>query len=251
MNTKKAIVREPGKSYTNCVTSHPLGHTVDFSIAKEQHKRYCSTLSELGLELIKLAPKDHLPDSCFVEDNAVVHGTKALITRMAIESRRGEDEDVEELLQEHFSVKRATDPATIEGGDVVHLPDKLVCGITQRTNQQGVEQLRSWMDITVSSITNLDIVHLKSYIKYLGKETVITTADYKNHPLLKNLKLVIIPKEEYYSINCLPVADTVIMSDKYSFAKKAVLDAGFDVVSLNMSEFEKCQASLTCLSILF
>ena len=251
MIAKKAIVREPSKSYTNCVTSHPLGHTVNLSLAKEQHKRYCRTLNELGLELLKLAPKDDFPDSCFVEDNAVVHGTKALVTRMALETRRGEDKDVEELLQEYFSVRRAKAPGTIEGGDVVHLPDKLVCGITQRTNQQGVEQLRSWMDIPVLSITNPDIVHLKSYIKYLGKETVITTADYENHPLLENLKLVIIPKEEYYSINCLPVADTVIMSDKFAYAQEAVLDAGFEVISLNMSEFEKCQASLTCLSILF
>ena len=62
---------------------------------------------------------------------------------------------------------------------------------------------------------------------------------------------MIIPKEEYYSINCLPVADTVIMSDKFSYAQEAVLEAGFEVISLDMSEFEKCQASLTCLSILF
>jgi dimethylargininase len=251
LNFKRAIVREPGNSYTKCITSHPLGYTVDLSTAKKQHVKYCDTLEELGLELIKLAPKDHLPDSCFVEDNAVVHGSKALITRMALEERRGEDGDVEEILKEYFSVKRATEPATIEGGDVVHLPDKLVCGITQRTNKEGVKQLRSWMDIAVSSITNLDIVHLKSYIKYLGKKTVITTVDYENHHLLEDLKIVVIPKEEYYSINCLPVSDTVIMSDKFAYAQKAVSEANFEVISLNMSEFEKCQASLTCLSILF
>lgn len=251
MNAKRAIVREPGKSYINCITSHPMGHTVNLSLAKEQHGRYCETLRELGLDLIKLPPKDLLPDSCFVEDNAIVHGKKALVTRMALESRRGEDEDVQKTLLNYFSVKRATAPAIIEGGDVVHLPDKLICGITQRTNQQGVNQLRSWLDIEISSITNSNIVHLKSYIKYLGKNTAITTTEYDNHPLLKNLELVIVPEEEYYSVNCLAVADSVIMSDKFSYAQKAVENAGFDVISLNMSEFEKCQASLTCLSILF
>lgn len=251
MNTTKAIVREPGKKYTNCITSHPLGHTVSLSLAKQQHKIYCETLKELGLELIKLPQIDHLPDSCFVEDNAVVHSSKALITRMAVESRRGEDIDVEETLKDFFSVKRATFPATIEGGDVIHLPNKLICGITQRTNQHGVDQLKSWLDVEVDSITNLDIVHLKSYIKYLGKNNVITTKQYENHPLLSNFELLIIPKEEYYSINCLPVGDTVIMSDKYSYAQGKVIDAGFEVISLNMSEFEKCQASLTCLSIIF
>ncbi|MCE7743366.1 MAG: hypothetical protein GOP50_13020 [Candidatus Heimdallarchaeota archaeon] len=251
MKANKALVREPSKSYTNCVTSHPLGHTVSLDLAKEQHKEYCKTLRELGLELIELPPKHDYPDACFVEDNAVVYRDRAFITRMGVESRRGEEDEVEAALKQHFKVAKAEEPATIEGGDVVHLPARLICGISQRTNKLGVDQMREWLDVQVDTIENPDIVHLKSYMKYLDNNILITSKEYETHPLIKNLELLIIPKEEYYSINCLSVNDTVIMSDKFQNAHQIVRKAGFEVISLNMSEFEKCQASLTCLSILF
>ena len=251
MKASKAIVRELSNSYTKCETSHPLGHTVSLKIALEQHKRYCEVLEGLGLEVLKLPPKHSHPDACFVEDTAVVCGKKAFITRMGIESRRGEEKEVEIVLQDYFSISRAIEPATIEGGDVVHTPDRLICGLSQRTNSLGVKQMRDWFGIQIDTIENPSMVHLKSYMKYLDKNILITSKEYENHPLLQNLELLVIPKEEYYSINCLAINDTVIMSDKYENAQNIVKEAGFSVVSLNMSEFEKCQASLTCLSILF
>lgn len=251
MAQKRAIVRKPSKDYTRCITSHPLGHTVSLDLALVQHNNYCKTLTNLGLEIIDIPPKEGYPDACFVEDNAVVHEHKGFITRMFPPSRRGEEDEVEMVLKEYLSIKRAISPATIEGGDVVHLPDKLICGITQRTNQTGVNQMRNWFDINIDTITNPDIVHLKSYMKYLGRKYLITTEEYQNHPLLKGLNLIIIPKDEYYSVNCLSINDTVIMSDKFSYAQRVVKEADFEVISLNMSEFEKCQASLTCLSIIF
>jgi len=251
MDAKKAIVREPGLSYKKCISSHPLHHSLDLELAKVQHKEYCKTLEDLGLELIRLTVKDKYPDSCFVEDNAIISENKAFVTRMAIESRRGEEDDVEGVLKKYFKTKKAKEPATIEGGDVVHLPKRLICGLTQRTNLEGVRQLKNWFDVQIDTIANPKIVHLKSYIKYLGNETAIVTEEYENHPLLDGLELLIVPKEEYYSVNCLAIKNTIVMSNKFSYASKIVKEAGFEVINLEMSEFEKCQASLTCLSILF
>ncbi len=248
---KTGIVREPSSTYKQCVSSHPLHHTVDLALAREQHAKYCKTIEDLGLELIKLPTKEDYPDSCFVEDTAVVSGKKAFITRMGEVSRRGEEDEVEQALKEFFSVKRAEAPATIEGGDVIHLPDKLICGITQRTNKLGTVQMEDWLEVKVDVIPNSNIVHLKSYMKYLGRNIMITTKQYENHPLLQELELLIVPKEEYYSVNCLAIDDTVIMSNKFSNSQELVRNAGFGVISMEMSEFEKCQASLTCLSILF
>ncbi|MCK5410102.1 MAG: hypothetical protein KAJ30_07540 [Candidatus Heimdallarchaeota archaeon] len=251
MKAKKAIVREPSISYTQCVSSHPLRHTVSLEKAKQQHINYCDVLSSLGLELIKLPPKKEYPDSCFVEDTAVVFGNRAFITRMGVQSRRGEDKEVEKVLKEYFTTKRATKPATIEGGDVLHLPDRLICGITQRTNELGTIQMEDWLQVKVATITNPNIVHLKSYMKYLGKNTMLMNEEYDNHPLLQRLNLLIIPKKESYSVNCLSINNTVIMSNNFKYAQNVVTEAGFEVISLEMSEFEKCQGALTCLSILF
>ena len=251
MVPRRALVREPGNSYPGCISSHPLRHTVDVSRARAQHALYCEALSELGLEVIRVPRDDLHPDSCFVEDNAVVHDGRALICRMARESRRGEEEGVEAVLREYMPVKRAAAPATVEGGDVIHLPDRLISGLTQRTNLEGVAQMREWLRVPVDTIEDPDIVHIKSYVTYLGRGTMIATRTYADHPVLEGFCVLVAPEGEEYASDTLAVSDTVVMPAGLPGAHEMVREAGFDVVPLDVSEFEKCEGAVTCLSILF
>lgn len=251
MEPKRALVREPGNSYTQCISSHPQRKSIDLPRAREQHALYCRTLSDLGLELLRL-PRDHLrPDSCFTEDNAVVRGGRALICRMAKESRRGEESGVEEILGGILRIKRAQSPATVEGGDVVHLASGLVSGLTQRTNPLGVDQMRAWLDTEVQTIEDPNIVHLKSYVNSLGKERLISTRRYANHPALEGMEIVVVRDDDWYSTNNITIGDVVIMPAGFPRTEALVKDLGFEVIPLDMSEFPKCEGALTCLSILF
>ncbi len=251
MVPKRALVREPGDSYPGCISSHPLRHTVDVSRARAQHTLYCEALSDLGLEVIHVPRDDLHPDSCFIEDNAVVHGGKALICRMARDSRRGEEEGVEGVLREYKSVKRAEVPATVEGGDVIHLPDHLISGVTQRTNLEGVIQMREWLGVPVDTIEDPNIVHIKSYVTYLGRGTMIATKKYVNHPALERFRVLLTPEREEYAADTLAVGDAVIMPAGLTRTHEMVREAGFNVIPLDVSEFEKCEGAVTCLSILF
>jgi len=247
---RRALVREPGDRYPGCISSHPLLHTVDVRRARAQHARYCEVLSDLGLEVIRVPRDDLRPDSCFVEDNAVVHGNKALVCRMAKESRRGEEAGVEAVLREHMPVKRAVPPATMEGGDVVHLPDRLISGLSQRTNTAGVAQMKDWLGVPVDTIADPGIVHLKSYVTYLGRRMMISTRKYANHPALRGYRVLVAPEGEEYAADTLAVGDAVIMPAGLLRAHEMVREAGFDVIPLDVSEFEKCEGAVTCLSIL-
>ena len=251
MKPKRALVRELGDSYAGCISSHPLHHTLDLSLAREQHSRYCETLSELGLEVIRVPRDDDLPDACFVEDNAVVYGGRALICRMAKESRRGEPSAVAEVLEEYVKIKWASAPATIEGGDVVHLPGRLVCGITQRTNHEGAIQMGDWLGVPVDTIEDPGIMHLKSYVTSLGQGRVVATSEYADHPVLEGLEVLVVPEGEEYAADTLTVGDTVLMPAGYPGAHAMVREAGYEVIPMNVSEIEKCDGALTCLSILF
>jgi dimethylargininase len=251
MMAKRALVREPGAKYRGCISSHPLRHTVDVAVAREQHAKYCKVLMELGLDIIAIPRDDEHPDSCFVEDNAVIQGGKALICRMAKESRRGEEEGVEAALKQYMPVKRAIAPATVEGGDVIHLTDRLISGVTERTNPEGVAQMSAWLGVRVDTIVDPNIVHLKSYVTYLGRNTMIATRAYASHPALKGFKVLIVPDEESYAANTLSIGDVVLMPSGRPGAHAMVREAGFEVVSLDVSEFEKCEGALTCLSLLF
>lgn len=251
MSPTKAITRALGKTYVQCVSCHPKRNTIDISLAREQHARYCRTLSDLGLEVITLSPDEEHPDGCFVEDTVVVRGRKALICRVGAESRRGEEVAVEELLRRYLDVKRAEAPATVEGGDVVHLEDRLVSGVSQRTNAEGVRQMSEWLEVPVGTIVDGSIMHLKSYVTYLGRNTIIINRRYASHPALAGLETIIVPEGEEYAADTLTIDDTVMMPASCQVAKDLVRRAGFSVIALDMSEIEKCDGAMTCLSVLF
>jgi len=251
MEPKYALVRTPGDRYRSCLSTHPLHSTVSLELAREQHARYCETLSELGLEVIQVPRDDLHPDSCFVEDNAVVHGGRALICRMAKETRRGEQPGVAARLEEFMPVRWAEEPATIEGGDVVHLEDRVICGITERTNPDGVAQMGEWLGVPVSTIFDPGIMHLKSYVTYLGRGIAIATEKYSRHPALEGLHIIIPPDGEEYAADTLTIGDAVLMAEGHTEAHELVRDAGFEVIPMDVSEIEKCDGALTCLSIIF
>jgi dimethylargininase len=250
MEYKTALVREPGNNYTGCLSSHPLHHTVSLIKAREQHKKYRDILTELGLDVIIVPRDDDHPDSCFIEDNAIVYNEKALICRMAKESRRGEQLGVAKTLDEIMTIKWASEPATIEGGDVVHTEKKLISGITDRTNLEGIKQMKEWLNIKVDTIFDPSIMHLKSYVTYLGQGIMIATEKYSAHPALEGFKILIPPRQEEYAADTLTIGDTVIMVENHPQTQLMIREEGFEIISMNVSEFEKCDGALTCLSIL-
>ena len=251
MRFERAILREVPDTYNKCISSHPLHSSLRIEKAREQHKNYEKLLNELGLETIVLEKKNEYPDSCFVEDTAIVHEDTALITRLAKKSRQGEEESVEQVLKDFKKTIRIQPPGTIEGGDVIHLGKQFIIGNTSRTNMDGINQVKEFFGKPVEVIKDLSIVHLKSYVTYLGEGVFVSTEKYSEHPVLQNYDVIVVPKGEEYGANTLAVNDVIIMSEGHEKLLKMVTEHGFDVFTLNMSEFEKCEGALTCLSVRF
>ncbi len=154
-------------------------------------------------------------------------------------------------LEKHLNVSRCQPPVTIEGGDVIHLQDELLIGVTQRTTTEGAEQASEWFQVPVKTIIDTEIVHLKSHVTYLDKGIVICTGRYVDHPVLAQFDKLVVGEKEAYAANTLAIRDVVLMTKGYPASAQLVRDVGFDVITLNMSEFEKCEGALTCLSLLF
>lgn len=243
-------MREPSESFPSCVSDHPNRSQISLARAQAQHENYVTVLEEFGLEVIKLGPDPRFPDGCFVEDTAVVHNNKALITRLGPQTRRGEENAIEQILSEYFKLSRVTEPGILEGGDVIHLPSRLICGLTSRTNSEGVKQLGKLTNTTVETVENPDILHLKSFATVVG-DLVVTIDQYKDEHAFKGLEIATLPWKERYGTNTLSLGDLVLVSDGFPSVHKLLSERGYVVVPLVMSEFEKCQGALTCLSILF
>lgn len=245
-----AVVRPPSGAFRHCVSSHPQRNQVNIEKARAQHREYCEVLRDLGLELIVLDPEESLPDACFVEDTAIVRGDRAFIGRMAVAQRRGEESGVSRLLSDYTRVGTAQAPATIEGGDVIHLPDYFLVGIGQRTNREGVRQLSEFLRVRTETLEDPRIFHLKSDVTYLGSDTVLTTTRFAEHEALQDFRRLLVPKGEEYAANTLTVAGRILMSSRHKKTIDLVRGAGFRPLPIDLSEFEKCDGAITCLSIL-
>ena len=247
----KAIVRRSGKSFANGITTSNLGRP-DFSKALEQHAAYCDALIRCGVELTVLDADERYPDGCFVEDTAVVNSRVKVISRPGAATRRGEEEAITRVLAGSGPVESITAPGTLEGGDVLRAENHYFIGISERTNAEGAGQLAAILTthgFTTSLIRVEAGLHLKSDIAYLGDGNFISTPVFSHvaHPA----NTIIPDPDEYYSANCLRVNDHLLIAKGFPKAKMKILELGYNIIELDMSEFRKMDGGLTCLSLLF
>ncbi len=247
----KAIVRRPGSNFARGITTSDLGQP-DFNKALEQHAAYCDALIRCGVELTVLEADERYPDGCFVEDTAVVNSKVAVISRPGAASRMGEEEEIARVLAGFGITESITPPGTLEGGDVLRAENHYFIGLSARTNTEGASQLSAILSKHgfTSSVIRVEAgLHLKSDIAYLGKGNFISTPVFSKvaHPA----NTIVLDQDEYYSANCLRVNDYLLIPKGFPKSKIKILELGYNIVELEMSEFRKMDGGLTCLSLLF
>lgn len=249
---KYALVRPVPNSYDKCIRTNTEG--IDVELAKKQHMGYCKALENLGLKLLWARGDDTLPDSCFVEDTAVVFGEKAVVCNMKMESRRGEVVEIEKMLEKMKKVYCIEPPATIDGGDVLKIGKEVFVGLTARTNIYAVEQLRKILEndgFNIIPVKVDGVTHFKSVCTYLGNGYVVLAEGYFNADVFKGYNRLVVPPSEQYASNCLAVNGVVLMAKGYPKTRRLIEREGFTIQELEMSEFRKGEGALTCLSILW
>lgn len=247
---RSALVRPVPDSYMRCVRTGD--EEIDVRLARAQHESYCKALQDRGLKLIWAERDDSLPDSCFIEDTAVVFGETAVICNLSVESRAREVVGVAEVLRELKRTVCISKPGTIDGGDVLKTEDKVFVGLTARTNHEAIDQLVKILkdsSLEVVPVKVWNVLHLKSACTYLGNDCVILSEGNFDARILSGLNRLVVPKGEEYAADCLAVNGTVIVAQGYPMTKRLIENEGFPVVELEVSEFRKWDGALTCLSI--
>ncbi len=254
MNTPTAthaIVRPVPDSYEHCVRTGK--EKIDVALAKTQHRQYCEALQRLGLKLIWVKSDNSLPDSCFVEDAAVILGEKAVVCNIKVKSRAKEVVEVARVLESLKTVCYIKPPATIDGGDVLKIENRVFVGLTRRTNMHAVHQLKDIVcedGFEVVSVKVRNVLHLKSACTYLGENHVLLAEGCFDTNVLKGYSRVVVPRGEKYAADCLAVNGAVLIAKGNPKTKMLIEREGFAVKELDMSEFRKGDGALTCLSIL-
>jgi dimethylargininase len=253
----RAILRNPGESYAQGITSAGLG-SPDLSLARRQHTAYAQALIDCGLDLTVLAADEAHPDGCFVEDTAILTARGAIVTRPGADSRRGETHSVEPSVRGFYdNVLAITAPGTVDGGDICQCEDHFFIGISARTNEAGATQLADLLrDLGyTSSFINIrastTLLHLKTGISYLGNGRLVVGGDLPVGTDLRGLEPVTVAATEAYAANCVRINDRVLVAEGFPEFTDRLARLGYDPLPLAMSEFRKMDGGLSCLSLRF
>jgi dimethylargininase len=257
MNVRHAIVRPPPPGYAGGLTSAAEGPP-DVDLALAQHGAYCRALSACGLQVIGLPADDRHPDSCFVEDTAIVTARGAVLTRPGAPSRRGEVAAIEPALRERIQdLARIEAPGTVDGGDVCEADGHFLIGISARTNEPGATQLGRILEGWGFRTTLVDLrgrpglLHLKSGLSYLGDGRVVISRELAGCAALEAYDAIEVVPAEAYAANCVAINGQVLVPAGYPRLAAMLAARGCDVLPLEMSEFRKMDGGLSCLSLRF
>lgn len=254
---KHAIVCPPSANYAQGITTSDLGDPI-LEIALEQHTAYCAALEKCGLTLIKLEPNPLFPDSTFVEDTAVLTPKSAILANPGATSRRDEVSNIAQSLTQFYTTLHTIDPpGTLDGGDICQIDDHFFIGISERTNEEGARQLAILLDQDGFSSSFVDIrgyeglLHLKSGLAYLGSNRLVLARGLEDLISISGYEIIHIDRDESYAANCVRVNAYVLMAAGYPKFAKELSKLGYQTLLLEMSEFQKMDGGLSCLSLRF
>jgi dimethylargininase len=254
---KNAIVRIPGSNFAQGLTTVLMG-VPRFDGVLQQHARYCEALRECGLTITTLDADVDYPDSTFVEDTAVLTARSAILTRPGARSRRGEVAAMRQTISSFFpSTLEIEAPGTLDGGDICEAENHFFLGLSHRTNEVGVRQLaghlaRQGYSSSVIDVRGMSsILHLKSGISYIGNNTLVVIEEMAGNPLFQSYERVRVAVEESYAANCVRVNERVLVAAGYPQLTAELASRGFRPLALEMSEFQKMDGGLSCLSLRF
>ena len=254
---KHVIVRPPSRSFAQGLTSADMGKP-DLDLALDQHSAYCAALEQCGITLTIMEPDHRFPDSTFVEDTAVLTSRSAIITHPGAASRRGEVSSVGQSLNQFYSsLHTIQPPGTLEGGDICQADDHFFIGISERTNEEGAQQLAGLLEQDGYSASFVDIrgfeglLHLKSDIAYLGDRRLVLTRGVEDLATFEGYEIVYVDTDENYAANCVLVNDYVLVAAGYPKFATKLSSLGYQTLPLEVSEFQKMDGGLSCLSLRF
>jgi dimethylargininase len=248
-----AFVRPPGNSYVKCVSSNPERNSIDVTLARQCHREYVSILKDAGVEVIELQPLEAHPDSVFMQDPALLGVSHSTIGRFGEGARRGEEKAlIDELASQRGKVGALSftnAPGTLEGGDIVVSDRGIFVGDSQRTNSEGIKQLKNSLANQRVTGVRTELMHLLCGCSYLNAGTMIIAPDLVDPNSFPGFKFVRIPKDDAYAADALYIGGgRVLIPDGFPTTVVRLKEAGYTAVELDVSEFRKGDGGVTCLS---
>ena len=249
-----AITRAVSPALAKCELSFIERSPIDMERARQQHHAYEAALSQLGAKVISLPPEPELPDSMFVEDPAIVLDELAVVFPLGAETRRPEAESLAKAIAPFRKIEYVTLPGTVEGGDILRIGRKLFAGMTARTNEEGIRQLRTIVEphgYQVIAVPVTGCLHLKSAVTHLGNKILLTNRKWFDSAPFAGFEWIDVDSAEPHAGNALALNGSVVFPTSFPKTRARIEAKGFRVLSLDITELQKAESGLTCSSLIF
>ncbi|KXK52577.1 MAG: hypothetical protein H3C32_04610 [Anaerolineae bacterium] len=251
----RVLARKPARTFADGITTRGHLGIPTYEATIRQFDAYLDAIRSRGLAITTLAADDRYPDGHYTEDTAVLFGDTAFICRPALANRRGEEAAVAEALAGLNIIRAVGDDVAIEGGDVLFCADRVLIGLSRRTNRAGADQLAAAIRSTLGPV-RIDyvpvenVLHLKTGLTELAPGILLHDPAMKLSEPIPSVQIVTLPPDEGYAASVLPIDDETILIAKGYPAVQALAEQHYaNVIALEMSEFEKMDGGLTCLSL--
>lgn len=248
------IVRRPARSVVNGLRDGE-GPSPTYEGVASEHDTYIDTLRSVGVKNITiLDPLEEFPDSIFVEDPALVFTEGAILLRPGHETRIHETPAIEADIRALFdTVIQLPEGGVADGGDVLVTPEKVMIGLSARTDQAGgellikcLEQLGKKGEIAQ---TPEGILHFKTACSLLDDETIFMTERMAASDMFDGFNKVIVPAGEEAAANALRVNDTVLVGSDFPKSQDVLSAAGYNVKAIATGQIGMIDAGLSCMSL--
>ncbi len=255
----RALVRRPGPRLVDGIVTHLDRSPIDVDRAFHQWERYVDVMAASGWDIIEVPPADDCPDAVFVEDTVVMHHDVAVICRPGADQRKAEIEGTAATLETlGYGLHPIVGEATLDGGDVLKVPaadggtttDTIYVGLSGRTNEAGIEQLRAIVQprgADVIAVPTSSVLHLKSAVTALPDGTVIGYPPLVDAPD-RFARFVEVPEEPGAHVVLLG-NNRLLMSAHAPRTAAMLSERGYEPVLVEIDEFEKLEGCVTCLSV--
>ncbi|MBA2727639.1 MAG: hypothetical protein H0U49_05650 [Parachlamydiaceae bacterium] len=262
---QSALVRDLSDSFKDSLKLNTPTISIDLNLAKQQHENYIALLEKLVLKVIRLEADPNHPDCNFIEDTAIIVDGIAVISRMGALERRGEEVPVAHALKE-LGIKdiiHLQPPGTMDGGDILYTGKHLFVGLSKRTNEYALNQLKEiFQDRTeVIGIPVTEGLHLKSVISFFDSKTLIVAATPAGMKIQSNIELstngdyMFVSVPESIASNVLRIGSSLIVQDGFPESETILQNLCnrkfVTLIKINMSELIKADGALTCGCLLF
>jgi dimethylargininase len=253
MPTRHALVRRPSPRLAEGLITHiDRSDNVNVELAQRQWDGYLAAFHGAGWTTHEVPPAPDCPDSVFVEDTMVVYDDVAVICRPGAEERWPEISAAESAVSaQGYRVERIEAPGTLDGGDVLKHGGTVWVGVGGRTNTAGFAQLTAHLEpfgVNAVAVSVTRALHLKSAVTALPDGTIVGYQPIVDEPRIWGDRFLAVPEEPGSHVVLLD-DDALLMSSAAPRTADMFEQRGYRVVGVDISEFEKLEGCVTCLSV--